>query len=317
MAEDADMNNELPEPLVPAEVDLRDFSYMPLDVRTLLSSSLWIKAKRDPRVAHAAMSLWCEAWHQVPCASLPDDDEVLADLARCEPKEWARVRERALQQFVKCSDGRLYHRTVAVKALESWEAKVARRARTKAATDAREAKARAAHAHRDGDRDDARNDARDVDRDDGRDGDRHVHQGKGREGKGIEGKEGIQAATPPARKRAPAPQTVSAADMEAEGVQRQHAVDWLAVRKAKNLPLTPTAWADTKAEAEKAHVSIAEAIKASASNGWGGFRASWLHGKDVPLNGASRPINRQLAVEAENQRVLGEWLGKQPEAIPQ
>ena len=117
---------------------------------------------------------------------------------------------------------------------------------------------------------------------------------------------------PAARKRAAQPQTVTAADMEAEGVSRQHAVDWLAVRKAKNLPLTPTAWADTKSEAEKAHMTIGEAIKASAAHGWGGFRASWLHGKDQPLNGA-RTINRQLAVEAENKRVLGEWLGKSQE----
>ena len=73
------MTDQLPDPLVPPEVDLRDFGFMPLDVRTLLTSTLWIKAKKDPRVAHAAMSLWCESWHQVPCASLPDDDEVLAE----------------------------------------------------------------------------------------------------------------------------------------------------------------------------------------------------------------------------------------------
>jgi len=101
--------------------------------------------------------------------------------------------------------------------------------------------------------------------------------------------------------------------MEAEGVDRQHAVDWLAVRKAKKLPLTPSAWEGTKAEASKANITIGEAVKASAANGWGGFRASWLHGKDAPINGAARPINRQLAVEAENQRVLGEWLGQTTE----
>jgi len=113
--------SELPDPLVPAEVDLRDFGFMPLDVRTLLTSSLWIKAKKDPRVAHAAVSLWCEAWHQVPAGSLPDDDEVLADLARCDEKEWKRIRERALAHFVKCSDGMLYHRLIAEKAIEAWE----------------------------------------------------------------------------------------------------------------------------------------------------------------------------------------------------
>ena len=162
-----------PAPMVPAEVDLRDFGFMPLDVRTLLTSSLWIKAKRDPRVAHAAVSLWCECWHQVPAASLPDDDEVLAELARCDAKEWARIKDRALLHFVACSDGRLYHRHVAKKALESWDAKQAQRARTKAATEAK--RKRAASANRDDQRDDARN----GQRDDHRDGDRDVHQGTG------------------------------------------------------------------------------------------------------------------------------------------
>lgn len=166
---------ELSAPLVPPEVDLRDFGFMPLDVRTLLTSSLWIKAKKDPRVAHAAVSLWCECWHQVPAASLPDDDEVLADLARCDPKEWARVKDRALLHFIKCSDGRLYHRHVAQKALESWDAKIAQRARTKAATEAREAKRRAQQIASDFQRDEQRNVERDVKRDVSRD----VHQGTG------------------------------------------------------------------------------------------------------------------------------------------
>lgn len=163
----------LPAPLVPPEVNLTDFGFMPLEVRKLLSSSLWIKAKKDPRLGHAAMSLWCEAWHQVPCASLPDDDEVLAELARCDEKEWKRVKDRVLINFVLCADGRLYHETVAQKAMESWTAKVAQRERTKAATKAREAKHRA----RDEQRDVPRNDSRNDQRDDARDEQRDVHQG--------------------------------------------------------------------------------------------------------------------------------------------
>lgn len=175
------MTEQLPAPLVPAEVDLRDFGFMPLDVRTLLTSTLWIKAKKDPRVAHAAMSLWCESWHQVPCASLPDDDEVLADLARCDEKEWKRVKERALTHFVKCADGRLYHRTVAAKALESWKAKIAQRDRTKKATEARQAKQREQQTPPDEHRDDERHEQRDVQRDVSR----HVHQGTVK-GQGID-----------------------------------------------------------------------------------------------------------------------------------
>lgn len=142
------MTDQRRAPLVPPEVDLRDFGFMPLHVGRLLSSSLWIKAKRDPRVGHAAMSLWCKAWHEVPAASLPDDDELLADFAGCTPDEWQRVRDKALAHFVRCSDGRLYHETIAAEALSAWEAKQARFARTAAATAARGTR-RKAHDERD------------------------------------------------------------------------------------------------------------------------------------------------------------------------
>jgi uncharacterized protein YdaU (DUF1376 family) len=191
-----------PEPLVPAGVDLRDFGFMPLDVRTLLSSSLWIKAKKDPRVAHAAVSLWCESWHQVPAASLPDDDKVLADLARCDEKEWKRIRERALAHFVKCSDGRLYHETVARKALEAWESKTSQRRRTEAATAAR-AKSRQRDVQRNEQRDVQRNDDRDVVRDAQRESERHVHQERGREKGQGQGQGDIALASDSARGSTP------------------------------------------------------------------------------------------------------------------
>lgn len=128
-------------------------------------------------------------------------------------------------------------------------------------------------------------------------------------------KEG-KAASPPARKRATPSATVTVADMASEGVAEQHATDWLAIRRAKRLPLTPTAWADAKAEAAKAGMSVAEAIQASAANGWAGFRASWVASRDAPHANGARPANRQLAIEAENRRVLSEWLG-QPQEQPQ
>lgn len=84
-----------------------------------------------------------------------------------------------------------------------------------------------------------------------------------------------------AHKRSASGELVSAADMEADGVDPRHAIDWLAVRKAKKLPLTPTAWMDTKAQAHKAGISISEAIRIAAAAGWGGFKASWLV-RDLP-----------------------------------
>lgn len=142
---------------------------MLLDVSVLLRSSLWIRARRDPRLGHAAVSLWCEAWHEIPAGSLPNDDEILAELARCEPDEWQRIKTRALENFVECSDGRLYHPTVCEKALEAWEYKVKSRERTRKATEARANKGKhgsgfdESSPDRDGLRDDDVTRKRDVD----------------------------------------------------------------------------------------------------------------------------------------------------------
>jgi len=61
----------------------------------------------------------------VPAASLPDDDIELANLAGYGRvvKEWRKVREDALNGFVKCSDGRLYHSVIAGKAMLAFAAK--------------------------------------------------------------------------------------------------------------------------------------------------------------------------------------------------
>ena len=111
-------------PIVPADVDLQDFQYMPLDVRRLRDSDL--AALESPESCWAAVLLWSASWHQVPAASLPDDDRVLANLAGYGRvvKEWQRVREGALRGWIKCDDGRLYHPVVAEKALEAWDSKL-------------------------------------------------------------------------------------------------------------------------------------------------------------------------------------------------
>ena len=75
------MTAPLPDPLVPAEVDLRDFQYMPLDVRRLRDSRL--VSTRSPEEVVAAILLWSSSWHQSPAASLPDDDVELSAMRTC------------------------------------------------------------------------------------------------------------------------------------------------------------------------------------------------------------------------------------------
>lgn len=114
----------LPDPLVPAEVDLRDFAFMPLDVRRLRDSSLITERAAEEIVA--AVLLWSACWHQVPASSLPDDDKQLCQLAGYgrAVREFVRVRDGAMHRFIKCSDGRWYHPVVAEKAADGWNGKL-------------------------------------------------------------------------------------------------------------------------------------------------------------------------------------------------
>jgi hypothetical protein len=135
--------SDLPEPLTPADCDLTDFKFMPLEVVRLRKSKAWLFAKREPEIGFYAINLWAMSWHEVPAASLEDDDDALADYAMCNPERWPEVREKVLRGWVKCSDGRLYHATVAEKAKESWERKQEQRHKTEAARQALKAKRQA------------------------------------------------------------------------------------------------------------------------------------------------------------------------------
>ena len=314
------MTDALPVPPVPPEVDLRDFGFMPLDVATLMSSSLWVKAKKDPRVGHAAVSLWCKAWHEVPASSLPNDDELLADFAGCDDVEFARIKERVLSNFVLCSDGRLYHETVAKKALEAWDAKLARMERTRAATAAREAKRRAAEAEANKPRRRGhvkRGDQRDVQSDVQRDVERDVHQGTGTgTGTGIlsisptsVGESTPSSSTPesppaqapaaptPARKRAAPAPALPCPDQVAEDVWTA----WLDLRRKKRAPVSDVVLQQARKEASLAKLSLEAFLRIWCFRGSQGLHADWITPQDRQRFGsspASDRVGRQLQTAA-------------------
>jgi hypothetical protein len=111
----------LPAPLVPADVDLRDFPGMWLDTDRVLKSETWRLGTSDEKAA--AITLWMESWHEVPSGSLPNNDRLLSKLSQAE--RWTKSKTHALRGWVECSDGRLYHPIVAEKALEAWIEKLA------------------------------------------------------------------------------------------------------------------------------------------------------------------------------------------------
>lgn len=119
------MSDIRPSPLVPQDVDLRDFQYLLIDVRALRRSRL---AALSADEWMAGFTLMLESWHQVPASSVPNDDRLLARLSGA-GRRWRRVKESALSEFMLCADGRYYHPLVAERALRCWAAKQALRRR--------------------------------------------------------------------------------------------------------------------------------------------------------------------------------------------
>lgn len=133
---------DLPEPFVPPHVDLRGYGWMPLHGPALFGSEF--NAKVSDKAWRAGVTLWWMSWNQVPAASLPDDDVALARLAEYgkDVKSWKKIREEALHGFVRCSDGRLYHRFLAREAVDAWARREKERKRKAKWRDAKERKER-------------------------------------------------------------------------------------------------------------------------------------------------------------------------------
>ncbi len=124
------MSDPRPAPLVPPEVDLRDFPRMGLDVARLKGSELVVN--ETPEVCWAALMLWCAAWHEVPAGSVPNNERWLADKAGYLSRgqidlSWGQIRDSVLRGFVECSDGRLYHKVTCEVALDAWASKLRQR----------------------------------------------------------------------------------------------------------------------------------------------------------------------------------------------
>ena len=62
----------------------------------------------------------------------------------------------------------------------------------------------------------------------------------------------------------------------AESIDEQIASDFIAIRKAKNAPLTPTALKGILREANKAKLTLENALRICIERNWQGFSASWL-----------------------------------------
>lgn len=116
-------------PFTPPRCDLRDFPRMSIDIPRLFSSGFNASASRAPLAWMVGHKLWYRSWHQVPAASLPDDDEELCHLAELgfDLRTFRKAKPLAMRGWLLCSDGRLYHPVVAAAALEAWLEKLNQR----------------------------------------------------------------------------------------------------------------------------------------------------------------------------------------------
>lgn len=114
-------------PLTPRNCDLRDFPRMMLDITRLRSSEF--DTTLDDAAWRAGLNLWMSAWHQVPAASLQNDDASLAKAAGLgrDVRSWKKVRAVALRGWIECDDGLLYHPVISELALECWIEKLGNR----------------------------------------------------------------------------------------------------------------------------------------------------------------------------------------------
>ena len=128
---------DLPAPLVPPDTTITGLTSFMLNVDRLFASELWAISTGEE--FKAAVALWGRAWQQIPAGSLPDDERLLAAFSGA-GRRWSKVRDVAMRGFVKCSDGRFYHRVLSEDVIRAAKAKREKLERTVRATEARKKK---------------------------------------------------------------------------------------------------------------------------------------------------------------------------------
>ena len=108
------------------------------------------------------------------------------------------------------------------------------------------------------------------------------------------------------KEKASAPRAVA---LDIPEIPRELLADFLKIRQAKKSPLTETAIAGIRREAQKAGIPIAEAVRVCCEYGWQGFRADWYAERSRATAGYGQ-INKQEALEARNNEVAERFIKK-------
>lgn len=238
-----------------------------LDYEQIEQSDTWPLAAEVPMAQHALLMMWLVAWKQVPCGSFPNDEDVIRAKCRIPLSMWSKCRNVLMRGWWVASDGLMYHDTLTKRVVEMMK-------RRRSDSDRQAAKR-------------LRDAAESPPESDGVTGESRVTPAGLRPESSTDNRQpntstdsgdssGVPKTKTRARKRAAPAELVSVDALVAEGVDKQHAEDWLRIRAHKNVPLTRTAWGTVKEEAAKACMTAPDAVKTCASEGWAGFKVKWL-----------------------------------------
>ena len=100
------------------------------------------------------------------------------------------------------------------------------------------------------------------------------------------------------------------AALENMGVETQLAKDWLQTRKEKRAgSLTQTVITALRREAEKAGLTVQQAVQVAAERGWARFNSSYLHNETQPFAGGTqhKPQPRNNTVPKHENGGWQEW----------
>ena len=320
--------------MTPANCDLRDFAFMPLDVERLRRSKAWLKAKRRKELAFYVINLWMSSWHEVPAASLEADDDVLADRAMCDPDTWDELKNDILHGWVLCTDGRLYHPVVAEKAVEAWQKKEKYRERSRKGNAARWPHPKGPEPALDHEDEPGSGEGgpkectatgqggctggpegsiKDPAKESLKDPPAVLEPPKG-QGQGQGQGEGKKKTSPAAR--VVTKLALSADDMVVDNpdLPLEAAEEYLAYRKAKKAPLTAGAWKSIVAEVRKTNRPLPNALAYAMNRGWTGFELAWLR-QDNPAGGATK-VGRAQSFHDDLDRMEAALNGETHEQQP-
>ena len=111
----------LPKPVpYPADVRAKGWRFE-IDYEKVEQSDTWSLASEVPMAQPALLMMWMIAWTQVPCGSMPADENLIRLKCRIPQKQWPILKPILMRGWRLAEDGRLYHDTIVERVNEMQE----------------------------------------------------------------------------------------------------------------------------------------------------------------------------------------------------